>query len=421
MKIALYESDTLEQDLASAWQDVKPLYDQLHAYVRHKLHLHHGDEVMEATGLIPAHLLGDIGDTPTCTWCNIANFTKPYPKKSAIDVSEAMIKQGWKPETMFKKADDFIHSLGLKKVPASFWTKSHFEKNGIESLCSGATSWDFYDSNDYRVSSCTEVSQDNFNIANAELSGIQYQMQFSNQSFLYRKIPTAAFHGAVGFSLSAIPSSTPDYFQQIGLLGKDVDIADKETNINLLFSKALTVVIWISDAYLLETFRFDLLSGRVPKEDMNCHFWKLKSEIHGLRPAMERNNQQFDVGKNIMYGEQGQGGEQDWGFSHYFMDSILRYQFYQELCLVSGRYLKISIHKIKSSRYIFIYKLLTQVDTSLYTFVPTSGKYVKDDPGKPLHQCNYYGSKEAGDKIGNVMKMGASRPWKDVLELMTGN
>ena len=43
-----------------------------------------------------------------------------------------------------------------------------------------------------------------------------------------------------------------------------------------------------------------------------------------------------------------------------------------------------------------------------------AGKYVKGDPSKPLHQCNFYGSVDAGDKLREMLKLGASRPWKEV-------
>merc|ERR1719150_2712288 len=47
-------------------------------------------------------------------------------------------------------------------------------------------------------------------------------------------------------------------------------------------------------------------------------------------------------------------------------------------------------------------------------------KYVKGDQSKPLHQCNFYGSVDAGDKLREMLKLGASRPWKEVMEVMTG-
>src|SRR5207249_33556 len=38
----------------------------------------------------------------------------------------------------------------------------------------------------------------------------------------------------------------------------------------------------------------------------------------------------------------------------------------------------------------------------------------------PLHQCSTYGSKDAGRKLQAMLAMGASRPWPDALEALTG-
>ena len=40
-----------------------------------------------------------------------------------------------------------------------------------------------------------------------------------------------------------------------------------------------------------------------------------------------------------------------------------------------------------------------------------------EDPLKPLHRCNFYGSKEAGNKLDSMLKLGASKPWKDAMEV----
>ena len=38
----------------------------------------------------------------------------------------------------------------------------------------------------------------------------------------------------------------------------------------------------------------------------------------------------------------------------------------------------------------------------------------------PLHACSIYGSKEAGRRLEKMMAMGASRPWPDAMEALTG-
>ena len=38
----------------------------------------------------------------------------------------------------------------------------------------------------------------------------------------------------------------------------------------------------------------------------------------------------------------------------------------------------------------------------------------------PLHTCSIYGNKAAGEKLKAMLAMGASRPWPDALEALTG-
>lgn len=52
-----YESDTFKNEVEELWNTVKPLYQELHAYVRTKLRDVYADQFTD-DGLIPAHLLG---------------------------------------------------------------------------------------------------------------------------------------------------------------------------------------------------------------------------------------------------------------------------------------------------------------------------------------------------------------------------
>ncbi|XP_023319903.1 angiotensin-converting enzyme isoform X2 [Eurytemora carolleeae] len=48
------------KEMENTWQGLKPLYEELHAYVRNKLNKHYGDSVLKNSGPIPAHLLGNM-------------------------------------------------------------------------------------------------------------------------------------------------------------------------------------------------------------------------------------------------------------------------------------------------------------------------------------------------------------------------
>ena len=153
-------------------------------------------------------------------------------------------------------------------------------------------------------------------------------------------------------------------------------MADEETNINILFDMALERIAFLPFGYLVDKFRWDVYSGVTSKEDMNCHWWKLRNQIQGLEPPSKRSKDHFDPGAK--YHVAG-----DVGYVRYFTAFIYEFQFYRAMCLQSGR-------------------------------------YVPGDPKKPLHRCNFYGSVEAGDKLKEMLVLGASRPWKEAMMKMTG-
>jgi hypothetical protein len=57
-----YEVGDLEADVEQIWRQLRPLYLQLHAFVRSKLRAFYGGAVVPLNGPIPAHLLGETLD-----------------------------------------------------------------------------------------------------------------------------------------------------------------------------------------------------------------------------------------------------------------------------------------------------------------------------------------------------------------------
>ena len=84
--------------------------------------------------------------------------------------------------------------------------------------------------------------------------------------------------------------------QRLGLVGEEVDVSDEETNINILFDMALERIAFLPFGYLVDKFRWDVYSGKTSKEDMNCHWWKLRNQIQGLAPPSKRTKDHFDPG-----------------------------------------------------------------------------------------------------------------------------
>jgi peptidyl-dipeptidase A len=85
-----FESSTLSIDLEDAWEDVKPLYELLHAYVRRRLRDYYGPEKLNRQAPLPAHVLGNMWAQ---SWVNIFDISQPYPGQHFLDVTPEMIRQ----------------------------------------------------------------------------------------------------------------------------------------------------------------------------------------------------------------------------------------------------------------------------------------------------------------------------------------
>lgn len=167
---ASYDVEDFNGELEELWMGLRPLYQQLHAYVRRRLHFQHG-KIVPLDGPIPAHLLGNMWAQ---SWSNLYDSTAPFPNKNSMDVTLTLKRQGYDPVRMFQLADQFFVSLGMKSVPDSFWTASMLEKPLDREVVCHASAWDFCNGRDFRIKQCTEVTMEDLTTAHHELGHIQY-------------------------------------------------------------------------------------------------------------------------------------------------------------------------------------------------------------------------------------------------------
>nr|XP_003472155.2 angiotensin-converting enzyme-like protein Ace3 [Cavia porcellus] len=362
---AKYESDTLEQDMEQIYQELQPLYLNLHAYVRRALYRHYGPELISLRGPIPAHLLGDMWAQ---SWDNILDMVLPFPKKPPIDITRIMKQQHWRPEKMFEEADKFFTSLGMLSVPPDFWKKSMLERptDGRSVECQ-TSAWDFYSGNDFRIKKCTEVTIEDLLSVFHQMGHIQYFMQYQNLSVIFREGANPAFEEAVGAMVTLSASSHRHLFST-GLIS--LRQQDSEEEVNYLIGMALEKIAFIPFSYLMDLFRWRVFDGTIDKNIYNQEWWNLRLKYQGLCPPVSRTEDDFDpaakfhVAANVPY-------------MQYFLSTVLQFQLHEALCNASG--------------------------------------YVG-----PLHQCDIYSSKIAGRILGHALKLGSSKPWPEVLKELTG-
>ena len=136
-----YEVDNLDEIAEKLWNDLRPLYLELHAYVRYRLKEAYPGKVSQYD-YIEAHLLGDMWAQD---WVNINELVEPYKNKSKLEITANMKKDSRynTPVKLTKLAESFFHSLGLIRVPASFHEKSLLQRPKDREVVCHASAWDF--------------------------------------------------------------------------------------------------------------------------------------------------------------------------------------------------------------------------------------------------------------------------------------
>ena len=78
--------------------------------------------------------------------------------------------------------------------------------------------------------------------------------------------------------MASLSAGTSGHLRGVGLAKKDVDPV---TNLNDLFHRALTHLVYMPYAYAVDRFKWDAFSSAVREGDLNCHWVKLRLDVQG--------------------------------------------------------------------------------------------------------------------------------------------
>ncbi len=206
------------------WQEVKPLYEELHCYTRTKLSEKYGAEVQAATGPIRADLLGNMWAQQ---WSEIYDIVAPAGAGDiGYDLTSLLVKNNYDAVKMAKAGENFFSSLGFAPLPETFWQRSLFVKPADREVVCHASAWNLDFKDDLRVKMCTKVNATDFQTWHHELGHNYYQRAYNKLDLSYQTGANDGFHEAIGDMIGL--SITPEYLVQIGLLDKSqVPSADK--------------------------------------------------------------------------------------------------------------------------------------------------------------------------------------------------
>jgi peptidyl-dipeptidase A len=343
------------------WEQLRPLYESLHAYVRGQLRKKYGGDLVPVHGPIPAHLLGNLWSQE---WNNVYELMDSPKPPQSYNLTKILQERKTDARGMVKYGEGFFTSLGFAPLPKTFWERSLFTKPADRDVVCHASAWDVDSKEDLRIKMCIQITEEDFRVIHHELGHNFYQRAYDTQPPLFQNSANDGFHEAVGDTIAL--SVTPDYLKKLGLIDT---VPPASGDIDYLLQQALEKVAFLPFGLLVDKWRWEVFSGEVKPENYNKAWWELRKKYQGIAAPVERTEADFDPGAkyhvpgNVPY-------------ARYFLARILQFQFQRALCREAGY----------------------------------SG---------PLHRCSVYGNKTAGEKLNTMLAMGQSKPWPEALETLT--
>src|SRR6266852_2619316 len=117
--------DELTKEADRLWEQLKPLYESLHAYARGQLRKKYGNDLIPARGPIPAHLLGNIWGQE---WNNVYSLMDSPKPPQSYDLTKILQDRHTDAKGMVRYGEAFFASLGFAALPKTFWERSLFTK-----------------------------------------------------------------------------------------------------------------------------------------------------------------------------------------------------------------------------------------------------------------------------------------------------
>ncbi|HTL15446.1 MAG TPA: M2 family metallopeptidase, partial [Thermomonas sp.] len=281
------------------WDQVKPLYEQLHCYARGRLDAEYGKDKGEvAGGMLPAHLMGNLWQQD---WSNLWDLLQPYPGAGSLDVNGALeaiaradlasararpggegseARRAFMAERaaalatakkMTGRAQDFYVSLGMPKLPDSYWEKSQFLKPLDREVVCHASAWDMNMEGDVRTKMCIAPTEEDLTTIYHELGHLYYDLAYNKQPPIFQAGAHDGFHEAIGDTI--VLAMTPAYLHSVGLVGEQQQ--SREALVNAQMRMALAKVAFLPFGLMIDRWRWGVFDGSIKPDQYNTAWWAL--------------------------------------------------------------------------------------------------------------------------------------------------
>jgi peptidyl-dipeptidase A len=338
---------------------VRPLYEQLHTWAKYRLAERYGAEPPE--GLLPAHWLPN-------RWAQLwpglvegIDLDAPFKAKT--------------PEFITEQAERFYVSIGLPRLPRSFYEDSDLypvPPGSSRKKNSHASAWHIDLEKDVRSLMSIEPDARGFNTAHHELGHIYYYIAYSRPEVphLLRGGANRAFHEGIGDLIGLAAGQRP-YLKEVGLLTPEAEQADPVTFLLDTALDGASIVFLPFSAGLMTHWERDFYAGSIPDDELNASWWDLAAKYQGIAPPRPPPQTILDPAtKTHINDDPAQ-------YYDYAIGTVIKFQLHDHI----------------------------------------ARNILGEDP----RDCNYYGNTEVGDFLRSILELGATKDWDLVLREATGS
>ena len=352
------KSDEMMQTMDRLMEELKPLYRELHTWMRYEMAKKYGQT--EVPDYLPAHWLPNRWGQD---WSSAVTV-------KGLDLDNVLSKKS--PEWIVKEGENLYVSLGFPALPATFCEKSNLYPYKADSNVkknNHASAWHMDLGKDVRSLMSVEPNAEWFETANHELGHIYYYMTYTNPDVppLLRGGANRAYHEAIGTMMGLAAMQKP-YLVGRGL----VDAGVQTDSIQSLMKEALnSVVFMFFSCGTMSNFEKALYVDNLPAEQFNAKWWELSKKYQGMIPPSPRGEEYCDAATKT-----------------HINDDAAQYYDY-------------------ALSYVILYQLHNHIAKNI----------LHQDP----RSTNYFGQKGIGEFMKKIMYPGASKDWRQVLKESTGD
>jgi peptidyl-dipeptidase A len=276
------------------------------------------------------------------------------------------------PEWIILQAERFYRSLGFPALPHSFWEKSDLYQlppGAARKKNAHASAWHIDRDHDVRCLMNIVPSLRWFETSHHQLGHIYYYLAYSNADVpvVLREGANRAFHEAIGDLIGMAAKQEP-YLRQIGIWPADRKVDRTQWLLSEALNDAVVSIPW--SAGTMTHFEYNLYEQTMPADQFNRRWWELVAQYQGIVPPGPR-------------------GEE-------FCDACTE------------------THIIEDPARYYDSAIATLIKYQLHDYI--ARQILKQDP----HNCSYYGNKEVSRWLWDMLSIGATRDWRQIIREKTG-